>query len=59
MNDQQQRRIEPWRVARQQRFEAERERRRQLREAYEATPPRDGLCAYDAQGMDIVEGRRA
>ncbi|MGJ4888914.1 hypothetical protein ACQR1Y_12010 [Bradyrhizobium sp. HKCCYLRH3099] len=38
--------------------EAELLRRRTLREVYDATPPRDGLCDFDAQGMDIIEGRR-
>jgi hypothetical protein len=33
-------------------------RSRALREAYDATPPREDLCDFDAWGMDIIEGRR-
>jgi len=34
-----------------------RERRMRLREVYGRTEPREGLCQYDARGMDIIEGR--
>jgi len=27
------------------------------REIYGSTKPREGLCAFDAAGMDILEGR--
>jgi hypothetical protein len=37
---------------------AELQRRSRLRAVYEATQPHADLCEFDAQGMDIIEGRR-